>query len=277
MKKYGMKQNLHTHTTFCDGKDTPEQMLLRAIELGFHSIGFSGHANTVMRDSCEMREKVKAYKAEINRLKKEYSDRIEIFLGTELDLYSEGVIDEGPYDYKIISVHYIKLLDEYIPYDYSADRTRDAINRCYGGDAEAFVRDYYSLVANMPSHISGDIVGHFDLLTKFSEKEADLFDTGAPYYRKYALEALHAIRERQEIFEVNTGAIGRGYRTAPYPAPFILKEMKALKCKLVITSDCHNRDFLDCGYSDAVELVKSAGFDEIYYLGRSGFYGEKIK
>ena len=26
------KQNLHTHTTYCDGKDTPEEMILRAIE-----------------------------------------------------------------------------------------------------------------------------------------------------------------------------------------------------------------------------------------------------
>ena len=62
MEKYRMKQNLHTHSTFCDGKDTPEEMILRAIELGFNSIGFSGHANTVMRDSCEMRERVAGYK-----------------------------------------------------------------------------------------------------------------------------------------------------------------------------------------------------------------------
>ena len=276
MEKYKMKQNLHTHSTFCDGKDTPEEMILRAIELGFNSIGFSGHANTVMRDSCEMRERVAAYKEEIERLKPIYADRIEVLLGTELDLYSEGVIDDGPYDYKIISVHYIKKGGEYIPCDYSAERTRDAIERHYGGDGIAYARDYYALVADMPSHISGDIVGHFDLLTKFSEKNPELFDTGAPIYRKYALESLHAIRERQEFFEVNTGAIGRGYRTTPYPDPFILKEMKALNCKLLITSDCHNRDFLDCGYSDAVELVRAAGFDELYYLGKDGFFGEKI-
>ena len=42
MKDY--KQNLHTHTTYCDGKDTPEQVVLKAIEKGFNSIGFSGHA-----------------------------------------------------------------------------------------------------------------------------------------------------------------------------------------------------------------------------------------
>ena len=37
-------QNLHTHTTYCDGKNTAEEMVQKAIELGFKSLGFSGHA-----------------------------------------------------------------------------------------------------------------------------------------------------------------------------------------------------------------------------------------
>jgi len=37
-------QNLHTHSTFCDGIDTPEEMIKVAIEKGFVSLGFSGHS-----------------------------------------------------------------------------------------------------------------------------------------------------------------------------------------------------------------------------------------
>ena len=37
-------QNLHTHSTFCDGKNTPEEMVQLAIKKGFDSIGFSGHS-----------------------------------------------------------------------------------------------------------------------------------------------------------------------------------------------------------------------------------------
>lgn len=276
MTEYKMKQNLHTHSTFCDGKDTPREMADRAIALGFESLGFSGHANTVMRDSCEMRERVAAYKKAINELKSEYEGRLKIYLGTELDLYSEGVIDEGPYDYKIISVHYAKIGEEYIPYDYSAEKTKDAIDRLYGGDGIKFAKHYYELVADMPSHIDGDIVGHFDLLTKFSEKHPYLIDTSRKEYRDAAISALAALREKKEIFEVNTGAIGRGYRTTPYPDPFILKAMKDMNCKLVITTDCHNSDYLDCGFDDAIELVRSAGFSEIYYLTDGGFEGRRI-
>lgn len=37
-------QNLHTHTCYCDGADTPEEIVVAAINKGFESIGFSGHS-----------------------------------------------------------------------------------------------------------------------------------------------------------------------------------------------------------------------------------------
>ena len=40
-----MKQNLHTHTVYCDGNDTPEEMVLTAIEKHFDILGFSGHGH----------------------------------------------------------------------------------------------------------------------------------------------------------------------------------------------------------------------------------------
>ena len=39
-----IKSNLHTHTTFCDGKNTPEDVVKEAMERGFDIIGFSAHA-----------------------------------------------------------------------------------------------------------------------------------------------------------------------------------------------------------------------------------------
>ena len=40
-----MLSNFHTHTTFCDGKSTVEEVVRSAIEKGFDAIGFSGHGN----------------------------------------------------------------------------------------------------------------------------------------------------------------------------------------------------------------------------------------
>ena len=43
------------------------------------------------------------------------------------------------------------------------------------------------------------------------------------------------------IFETNTGAISRGYRTQPYPQDFILEELRRRKMPLLLSSDCHDR------------------------------------
>ena len=42
-----IKANFHTHTTYCDGKNTPEEMVQAAIALGMTAIGFSGHSHSV--------------------------------------------------------------------------------------------------------------------------------------------------------------------------------------------------------------------------------------
>lgn len=39
-------KNFHTHTTYCDGKNTAEEMILAAINQGFTALGFSGHSHT---------------------------------------------------------------------------------------------------------------------------------------------------------------------------------------------------------------------------------------
>ena len=271
-----MLQNLHTHSTFCDGKNSPREMIEAAIRLGFDSLGFSGHAPTEQDTGWETKkDRVGDYKKEILSLAEEYEDRIKIFLGLELDLYSAGLYDPSDLAYTIGSVHMAKKNGVWYDFDHCYEETERAINELFGGDALAYAKSYYETVVEMASS-SFDIVGHFDVLTKFSEKHPELIPTNSNEYRTAALEALRAVREKKEIFEVNTGAISRGHRTTPYPAPFILDEMKALGCKLVLTSDCHAATGIDCGFAEAREYVKAHGFDTLYYLTEKGFTGEKL-
>lgn len=250
-------------------------MVERAIALGFDTLGFSSHANTVFNDTCELRGNVAAYREEITRLKAEYDGRIRILLGTELDRYSEGYVHDS-YDYMIASVHYAIKNGEKICYDYSIAHSEDVIARLFGGSGMEYARLYFDTMADMPNHISGDFVGHFDILTKYEERAPYLFDTGAPEYRRMALDALAAVREKFEFFEMNTGTIARGYKALPYPAPFILDGMRDLGCKLLITTDCHNAAHLGCGFDTAVSLARAHGFTEIYNLTPDGFRGVKI-
>ena len=79
-----MLSNLHTHTTFCDGSASAEELVKEAIEKGFVSLGFSGHAYAPYGLSYCIRDE-EAYVAEIKRLKKKYEKELEIYLGIEED------------------------------------------------------------------------------------------------------------------------------------------------------------------------------------------------
>ena len=270
-----MLQNLHTHSTLCHGKDTPEELVKEAIKRGFDSIGFSSHASSSF---TELGSNARDYINEVLSVKKKYEDRIKIFLGVELDYYSGGYLDPTPYEYRIGSVH-ASIMDGskiIVPFDHDYESSKHALLTVFGGDGMKYASEYYKRVAEMPSLFDYEIVGHFDLVSIYSEKFPPLFDIESKEYKSIALEALHAVREKREFFEVNTGAMSKRIRTLPYPEPFILKEMKALGCKLILSSDCHYKEKLTYGFDEVKKLISECGFAELYYLGDNGFFGEKI-
>ncbi|MBR2884323.1 MAG: histidinol-phosphatase HisJ family protein [Clostridia bacterium] len=254
-------QNLHTHTIYCDGKDSPESLVLKAIEIGFDTIGFSGHSYMGFDVPWHMtKEKTEAYKTEINNLKNKYKNQIHVLCGLEYDVLSDcDVVD---YDYIIGSSHFLKMGDEYIEFDVDADSVANIISCYFNGDGMKYVQAYYENMAQLYKYGDFDIVGHFDIVSKHCETH-DFFDINSNKYRDFALEALHSLSNKIKVFEVNTGAMSRGYRTAPYPAPFILKEMNNIGCTVVLTSDCHNKNFLNHYYKESIEFIKSCGFENI--------------
>ena len=268
-------QNLHTHSTYCDGADTPEEMILRAIELGFDAIGFSSHSYMYFNPDYGMQpEKTDAYKQEIRDLKARYADRIRVLCGMEFEMLSEVPLDG--YDYLIGSCHYLKAAGEIVGIDRKADVVRHVIDTYYGGVGLRCAEAYYELFSHLHEYGDFDFVGHFDLIAKNCEKAPDLIDVESPGYRKLALDCLHELAKHFRLFEVNTGAMARGYRTTPYPAPFILKEMKRIGCSVLLSSDCHDRNKLDCGFEQSMQLIADCGFDEIIVNTPNGFEGIKI-
>ena len=249
-----MLSNYHTHTTFCDGVDSPEEMVLEAIRLGMSELGFSGHSHIPFDDSyCMSLEGTLQYKAVITELKQKYADKIKILLGIEQDIYSDT--DTDGYDYVIGSAHHLFKNGEYISVDLSRAEQERIIAQLYGGDQYSFAEDYYRAVATVYEVTKCDIIGHFDLITKFNEA-GDMYDTSHPRYRKAAMEALDALCGTNAAFEINTGAISRGYRKTPYPDGFILEELKQRCKKLVFSYDCHNKKHLLLGHDTYLKMTK---------------------
>lgn len=263
-------QNLHTHTVFSDGKNTPEEMVLGALRAGCSSLGFSDHSPmppAADPDGWSMKpEKVPAFREEILRLREAYAGQLSIFLGLEQDMDSPP--PQGGWDYLIGSVHGIWADGLYLAADESAESLDRAVREHFGGDYLAFARAYYRRMAEPVYPF--DIAGHFDLITK-SNEGGRRFDEDDPRYRSAALEALEALLERDVIFEINTGAISRGYRTTPYPAPFLLDAIRQRGGRICITSDSHQADTISFAFSQAAALAESRGFREAWVLTEGGF------
>ncbi|MBR5542528.1 MAG: histidinol-phosphatase HisJ family protein, partial [Oscillospiraceae bacterium] len=201
----------HVHTTYCDGTDVAEKTVLRAIEMGLTTLGFSGHSYHIYDGRyCMSREDIPAYRAEIHTLREKYKDKIEILCGIEQDLIS-GKPDEG-YDYVIGSVHHIVCDGESVPVDNTPELLLAGVEKYFGGDLYAYCERFFSDVAKMGRIIRPDIIGHFDLVSKFFEKKIALDEKHPRYVAAYTA-AIEELVSLGVPFEINTGAISRGWRT----------------------------------------------------------------
>ena len=108
--------NYHSHCTFCDGRSTPEDFIKFAVAHGFRAYGFSSHSPLPFETFWNMsKDDMPEYLTEIERLKKKYSDRLEIYVGLEIDFLDESYNASIPYfrnlplDYRIGSIHFLPI------------------------------------------------------------------------------------------------------------------------------------------------------------------------
>lgn len=249
-----MIQDLHVHSCFCDGKDEPEEIVKSAIDKGIGKLGIVTHSYTFFdRSYCIPEDKVKTFIETINVLKEKYSDEITVLCGVEQDYYSDHPTDG--FDYVIGSVHYLKRNGIYYPIDESREAFLKMVREGFSGDFNAMAEKYYSLESDVVKKTGADIIGHFDLITKFNEGDC-LFDTGCERYVEAWKGAVDRLLQHDVPFEINTGAISRGYRKTPYPAPDMIEYIKQKKGRLMLSSDAHSKDTLSYHFEDFGYLMK---------------------
>ncbi len=261
-----MIANFHTHTVFCDGKSTPEEVVVSAIEKGLSAIGFSGHGYAPYDLKCCMTD-TDGYMREVCRLREHYQKDIEIYLGVEEDAFSP--VDRSRFDYIIGSSHFIRAQDQYYPIDSSYENFKRCL-ALFDGDALSFAEDYYRAFCDYIGRRKPDIIGHFDLITKFDEVDTSLFLQN-PEYHKLAAHYITQAAKSGSIFEVNTGAISRGLRTTPYPSAELLHVLKKLDAPLILSADSHHKDTLDFAFDEAKHCLREIGFTKLFTLQRGTF------
>lgn len=252
------KTNLHTHSTWCDGRNTPEEMIQAAIERNFSTIGFSSHAMLPEEpyDWVLSRGILTRYVAEIRSLAEKYKDRIRVLCGVEADYIPGGATPDrslyAPFgiDYVIGSVHWVRAADnELVCVDKSPESLAEGIRDHYDGNVEAFIHDYYRQVREMLGRYDFDILGHVDLVMKFNEKHP-YFDETADWYVDEVRKTAAVIANAGKAVEINSGGIARGWRTEAYPSKAFYATLTApKKIQFILSSDAHSVDDLDVPYN----------------------------
>lgn len=233
-----MKSSYHTHSTFCDGAATPEEMVEGALRKGFETLGFSSHSEMLASET--------AYRAEIARLKEKYRGRIRILCGLEADWPCP--LDLSPYDYVIGSLHFVPAPSgARVPVDASVEALERGIRESFAGDAKAYVQAYFAAERTLIREGRYTFLGHVDLVRKFNEKHP-LFDESSAWYRAEIVETADLIAARGALVEINTGGMARGYLTDAYPSREFRDLLAERGVSFLLNSDAHSVDALDFAF-----------------------------
>ena len=271
-KKIPPLTNFHTHTTYCDGECSAQEMLEAAIAQNMEAIGFSVHSHLDSEPDWTIDKKeMQLYVGELSNMQGDYEPKIRVLIGIEQDYWSrEEDCDIEGIEYKIGSVH--SLIEEdttWSSVDYKPENTATCRDKYFDGDIYKMVERYFELVGDIYERTHCNIVGHFDLITKFNNlpnNEYNLFiDVNDERYINAEQKALEKLSKAPVIFEINTGGMSRGYTTAPYPSERVLQYLGEHKIPVIFASDAHTTDTLLYGRDEVLKLVEKYNLELVNY------------
>jgi histidinol-phosphatase (PHP family) len=264
-----IRQNLHTHSQFDDGCDSMEDMVRAAIDAGMTSLGFSIHSPLPFPAQWTIREgRMPEYVREVRRIREAYRGRIAVYCGVEWDELSD--IDLDAFDYVIGSVHHIIAGGEICCMDKDPEETARYLDELFNGNPDEAAEAYYARIATLARIGEVDIVGHFDLPTKFDDTHG-FYNPDSPRCRAAALAALDALTAAGKIFEINTGAVARGYKQSAYPSRGLLDAIRERGGRITVSSDAHRAADIAFGFAEAEKLARDCGFTQIWQFDGDSF------
>ncbi|MBK1826986.1 histidinol-phosphatase HisJ family protein [Haloferula rosea] len=250
-----MPADYHTHTPLCQhAEGEPEDYVDAAIRAGLTEYGISDHAPAHPEpfDDWRMLEaQLPDYFDWIQRAERHAAGRLSIRAGLECDWLTgcegwiESLAQRYPWDYLIGSVHYLD--------DWDFDNPA-WLGRWAECDVEAVWSHYWKSYTSMARSGLFDILGHPDLIKKFSYRpEGDL--------RRFYEPCIEAIADQGTAIELNTAGRHKPCAEA-YPEPLFLELAAAAGIPMVISSDAHAPDEVARDFPEAIAIAKSAGYRE---------------
>lgn len=263
--------NLHIHTDFCDGKGLPKDFVKKAIDLKFSYLGFSAHAPLPFH--CEWalpEDEIDGYCEAILSLKTEYSKKITLYHGFEIDyLFDLGFPSLMHEKIKsaeifICSIHFLNI---YFENSTTTPRFIE-IDGSYSQFMLAMKGHQYSLkklltnfllstekMIQTPTPVGAiKIIGHLDKVT-LNAQQLPEFEALSDWFYENLLQILIEQRDNYDYLEINTRAMYKKGLSQPYPRFTLLESLKNNQIPLLLNSDAHHPSEIAGGYQECQEKL----------------------
>ncbi len=266
--------NFHLHSNFSDGAFDPERYVEKAIELGFSAIGFTEHSPLSFDNPFSLKaENINDYINIIDVLKDKYSAKIRVYRALEMDFIPNQSTNFSHWenicktDYLIGSVHLVappntnKLWFTDGPKHQIYD---EGLMEFFGGDIKLAVRTYYHQINQMIETQSFDILGHIDKIKMHNQNR--FFTEDELWYQNLVDECLDLVKQKNLIVEVNTRGIYKKRSKSLFPDDITLQKVKNLNIPIIISSDAHQPNELNLGFSETQSKLLEIGFREVMFF-----------
>lgn len=210
------------------------------------------------------------YATTIAQLAEEFSDRLTVLRGFEIEVVPQERYVElvqhyrtkHQFDYIVGSVHYLH--DASID-GYSEQHFAEMME-AVGGMEEVAVQ-YYHKVAEMALAVRPEVIGHLDLVRLKATRLGLAEQVSTERVRKAVEHALEAIRAVDARVEVNTSALRKGL-DQPYPADWIVQQGARMGVKFCIGDDSHRPAQVGFGLDEARLHLLRNGVRTVHFLTR---------
>jgi len=262
--------NFHTHSTYCDGKSTLEEIVETAPSLQVGWLGFSSHAPLPFDCHwCMKRESLNEYLNKILTFKKSQT-KIEIYSGLEVD-YIPHIIGPADFsktlDYTIGSIHFVEHFNDGQRWEIDGPHSffLEGLEKIFSNNIKDVIIRYFELTREMVERSRPTVVGHLDKI-KIQNIDHKFFEEEEPWYRLEIEKTLDAIGNTGCIVEVNTRGIYQKKSQTTYPSPWVLELIHQRDIPITISSDAHHCKDLVNHFQETARELKHIGFHKIHIL-----------
>lgn len=266
------RYNYHSHTNFCDGHASMEDMAVAAFENRMEIWGFSPHSPIAVDSKCNMsKDSVPLYLEESERIKELYSGCMMILTGMEIDYLSRDFgphidyFQKLPLEYKIGSIHFVPNQDG-IPLDCDGRFERFAyyLKDGYNGDLRYVVEKFFEQELTMIELGGFDILGHFDKIVG-NAALADPTIEDQSWYQALIDDVISHAKDADLIIEINTKSLYDKNRMFPAQRYWdkLIDRSKGetaemlLHKKILINSDTHYPEKVNLGRDEAIKAFRN--------------------